>query len=346
MGDPNEPTDPIIRQALVDALPERAPYPLAAGPARAARGDRRAGASGASASSSIPDTEIVPTFGSKEAIFSLAQVLVDPQRTQARRRLRRAGYPVYERGALFAGARGARRCRSCARTASCPTSTRSTERRGASSGSTTRTTRPARSAPLAFYERARRARAREHDFVLASDEAYTELWFDEPPVSALQVADRSRVIVFQTLCKRSSMTGYRSRLRRRRRRSSIARAEGVPADGRHGAAGVRPARVGRRLGRRAARRGDARALRGEARRAARPRSRRKGWEVVASDATMYLWVAVPDAGRRRRRELLERGVVVSPGLVLRPERRGLRPLRARADARGVRARSGDPRREL
>src|SRR3981081_1465389 len=30
-GDPNEPTDPMIRKALIDALPERAPYPLAAG---------------------------------------------------------------------------------------------------------------------------------------------------------------------------------------------------------------------------------------------------------------------------------------------------------------------------
>ena len=30
-GDPNEPTDPMIRQALVDALPERSPYPLAQG---------------------------------------------------------------------------------------------------------------------------------------------------------------------------------------------------------------------------------------------------------------------------------------------------------------------------
>ena len=30
-GDPNEPTDPMIRQALVAALPERAPYPLAQG---------------------------------------------------------------------------------------------------------------------------------------------------------------------------------------------------------------------------------------------------------------------------------------------------------------------------
>ena len=30
-GDPNEPTDPTIRAALIDAVPERAPYPLAAG---------------------------------------------------------------------------------------------------------------------------------------------------------------------------------------------------------------------------------------------------------------------------------------------------------------------------
>ena len=64
-------------------------------------------------------------------------------------------------------------------------------------------------APLAFYERLA-ALAREHDFVLASDEAYTELWFDEPPVSALQLADWTNLAVFNTLSKRSSMTGYRS----------------------------------------------------------------------------------------------------------------------------------------
>ena len=49
-----------------------------------------------------------------------------------------------------------------------------------------------------------------HGFLLCSDEAYSELWFDEPPVSALQIADRTNVVVFNTLSKRSSMTGYRS----------------------------------------------------------------------------------------------------------------------------------------
>ena len=37
----------------------------------------------------------------------------------------------------------------------------------------------------------------------------TELWFDEP-ASALQLVDRTNVVVFNTLSKRSSMTGYRS----------------------------------------------------------------------------------------------------------------------------------------
>src|ERR1700759_737578 len=73
-GDPNEPTDPMIREALVDPVPERAPYPLAQGlpELREAAADwleRRFGVGVA------PDAEIVPTYGSKEAIFSLAQVL-------------------------------------------------------------------------------------------------------------------------------------------------------------------------------------------------------------------------------------------------------------------------------
>src|ERR1700710_279547 len=76
-GDPNEPTDPMIRQALVDAVPERAPYPLAQGlpelrEAVATWCGRRFGVA------VDPDSEVVPTYGSKEAIFSLAQVLVDP----------------------------------------------------------------------------------------------------------------------------------------------------------------------------------------------------------------------------------------------------------------------------
>src|SRR5919198_3562155 len=102
-GDPNEPTDARIRQALVENLTERSSYPLAQGlpelRAAVARWcERRFGVA------LDPDREIVPTLGSKEAIFSLAQVLVDPSSTRRLVACPEPGYPVYERGALFAGA--------------------------------------------------------------------------------------------------------------------------------------------------------------------------------------------------------------------------------------------------
>ena len=46
-----------------------------------------------------------------------------------------------------------------------------------------------------------------------------------------------------------------------------------------------------------------------------------GWEVVASDATMYLWVAVPDAEALVER-LLARGVLVAPGSFFGPSGEG------------------------
>src|SRR5436309_15187222 len=73
-GDPTEPTDPMIRQALVDALPERSPYPLAQGLPELREAAARWCATRFGAEVD-PATEIVPTYGSKEAIFSLAQVL-------------------------------------------------------------------------------------------------------------------------------------------------------------------------------------------------------------------------------------------------------------------------------
>ena len=57
----------------------------------------QAGSGAASASPSTPRREIVPTYGSKEAIFSLAQVLGTAGRVVA---FGEPAYPVYERGAL------------------------------------------------------------------------------------------------------------------------------------------------------------------------------------------------------------------------------------------------------
>src|SRR5205823_6205783 len=97
--DPNEPTDERIRRALVESLGERSSYPLAQGlpelrRAVAAWCGRRFGVS------LDPDREVIPTLGSKEAIFSLAQVLVDPRSEKRLVVYTEPGYPVYERGAL------------------------------------------------------------------------------------------------------------------------------------------------------------------------------------------------------------------------------------------------------
>ena len=89
-----------------------------------------AGARGASASSSTPTPKSSRRYGSKEAIFLLAQMLVDRDGDRRLVVTTEPGYPVPDRGAAFAGADVARSFRCARRTASCPISTRSTPRPG------------------------------------------------------------------------------------------------------------------------------------------------------------------------------------------------------------------------
>jgi succinyldiaminopimelate transaminase len=309
-GDPNEPTDPIIRQALIDALPERAPYPLAQGLPEL----RDAVADWCERRFEValdPETEIVPTYGSKEAIFSLAQVLNCAGRTVV---YGEPAYPVYERGALFAGANV--RTLPLLRENGFLPDLSALDDDVALVWVDYPHNPTGAVAPRAFYDELAEA-AERHDFLVASDEAYTELWFDEPPPSALQARDRSRMIVFQTLSKRSSMTGYRSgfvaappvvisALKAYRPTVGTAPQEFVQRasvvawnDERH---------VGETRARYAAKRD-----------VMIPAIEEKGWEIVASEATMYLWVAAP-AGTAD--ELLERGVLVSPGEYFGPSGAG------------------------
>ena len=171
----------------------------------------------------------------------------------------------------------------------------------------------AATAPLAFYERASEL-ARRHGFVLASDEAYSELYFgEEPPASALQVADRGHVCVLNTLSKRSSMPGYRSgfvagdpaivaALKRYRPNVGVAPPEFVQraavaawADEEHVAA-VREVYRAKR------------AVLTAALEAA-------GLRHVGGDATFFLWLAGAEAAAA---DLLEQGIVLAPGSAFGP----------------------------
>ncbi len=58
------------------------------------------------------------------------------------------------------------------------------------------------------------ALADRHDFLIFSDECYSEIWRDTPPPGALAVATRmglaDRVVMFNSLSKRSNLAGLRS----------------------------------------------------------------------------------------------------------------------------------------
>ena len=316
MGDPREPTEPFIRDALVAGLRERMGYPAAVGlpelrEAIASWTGRRFGAA------LDPDSEVIPTLGSKEAIFTFALAVVDADGTRDTVAFTDPGYPVYERGALFAHAR--------------PLALPLREEHGflpdldvideetwsrlAVFWVNYPNNPTCATAPLSFYERLAEL-AREHGFTVASDEAYTELWFDEPPASALQLADRTNVVVFNTLSKRSSMTGYRSGF-----------AAGDPAliaalKAFRPTVGTAPQEFVQRAS--VVAWGDEEHVARTRERYARKRAlflelfERKGVRVAGSAATMYLWLAVPEgetsegfAGR-----LLEHGVLVAPGSYL------------------------------
>ncbi|MGL6278592.1 MAG: pyridoxal phosphate-dependent aminotransferase [Gaiella sp.] len=316
MGDPREPTDPRILDALRDGVRERMGYPAAVGLPELREAitgwvDRRFGVS------LDPDRHVIPTLGSKEAIFSFAQVVLDVPRGKDTVLVTEPGYPVWARGAAFAGAR----------VETLPlreengflpdldTVPPETWGRAALLWLNSPSNPTGAVASLGLLERAAEL-ARRHDVVLAADEAYSELWFDVPPPSALQLADLTNVVAFNTLSKRSSMTGFRSgfvagdealidALRRFRpnvgtapqefvqRASVVAWGDEVHVDRAREAYRRKRELLLGVLG-------------------------RKGLRDAGGPTTMYLWIAVPDGetSEEHATRLLEHGLVVAPGAFL------------------------------
>ena len=315
-GDPREPTDPRIRQALVDGLRDRMGYPAAVGlpelrRAIVAWATKRFG------SSLDPDTEVIPTLGSKEAIFTFALAVVDADGTRDTVAYSDPGYPVYERGALFAHARplALPLHESNGFLPDLDAIDEETWSRLAVFWVNYPNNPTAATAPLSFYEQLA-ALAREHGFVMASDEAYTELWFEEPPASALQLADRTNVVAFNTLSKRSSMTGYRSGF-----------AAGDPAliqalKAFRPTVGTAPQEFVQRAS--VVAWGDEEHVEETRARYGRKRAlfldlfERKSIRVPGREATMYLWAAVPagESSEAFAGRLLEHGVLITPGSYL------------------------------
>ena len=324
VGDPREETPPLIRDALREAVGPISSYPRAAGlPAL-----RRAIQAWIARRYDVAidaETQILPTLGSKELVFSLASLVLDPDAGKDLVLTTAPGYPIPERGARFAGADVARlplrEERGFLPDLDAITDAQ-WERASVLWLNYPNNPTGAIAPPSLFADAAERCRA--HDVVLASDEAYSELWFGEAaPASALQVGGLTNVIALNTLSKRSSMTGYRSGFVAGDPDLIVALLRLRPA------VGVTPQEFVQRAS--VVAWGDERHVEVNRERYRAKREiflelfTRHGIHVAGSEGTFYLWVAVPD-GRSSLTwavELLEAAnVVVAPGSFFGPDGEG------------------------
>lgn len=211
VGDPTIPTPFFIRKALKKAIDERAAsgYPSTTGSlefrkAVAEWTQRRHGVA------LDPATEICASIGAKEAVFHFPEAVLDPGEVVL---VPTPGYPPYARGTRFAEGE-------CFYLPLTRDNDYLPDLRKIPAAVLKRTrilwinypNNPTGAfAPDAFFRDAV-AFARKHGLILASDEAYSELYYGATaPRSALEFAGQGSegVVVFQSFSKRSAMTGWR-----------------------------------------------------------------------------------------------------------------------------------------
>jgi N-succinyldiaminopimelate aminotransferase len=216
LGEPRHPTPALVKDALTANLGGLASYPATAGePAL-----RQAMADWVGRRYDValdPATQVLPVNGSREALFALAQTVIDPTRHGATVVCPNPFYQIYEGAALLAGARTAFANSDPARNfapdwAAIPAGTWADTQLVyvCSPGNPTGAVMP-----LAEWERLFELSDR-HGFVIASDECYSEIYFrDEPPLGSLEAArklgrDFRRLVALTSLSKRSNVPGMRS----------------------------------------------------------------------------------------------------------------------------------------
>lgn len=218
IGEPKHPTPHLLTEALASATGGLAVYPATAGSpalreAIAAWLQRRYRLPALD-----PATQVLPVNGSREALFSFAQTVIDPA-TGAWVICPNPFYQIYEGAALLAGARTWFVNQTPQHQFRCDwTSVPDEVWRGCqllfvcSPGNPTGATLTLEDWRRLFDL------ADRHQFAIAADECYSEIYFDEahPPLGALEAAHRlgrhdfRRLVVFSSLSKRSNAPGLRS----------------------------------------------------------------------------------------------------------------------------------------
>jgi len=219
IGEPQHPAPQLVKDALVAGLGGLARYPLTRGlpELREAIASWLARRHGLAAIDM--ETEVLPVAGSREALFAIAQTVLDPAENDALVVCPNPFYQIYEGAALLGGARpyylnltpanGLRMDWDAVPEAAW--------KRVRIVFACSPNNPTGRVMPLAEWERLFELSDR-HGFLVVSDECYSEIYFDEssPPLGALAAAHRlgragyPRLLVMGSLSKRSNVPGLRS----------------------------------------------------------------------------------------------------------------------------------------
>ncbi len=226
IGEPKHAPPAFVGEALVRALGESlGSYPMALGlpqlrEANARWLERRFGLP---AQTVRAEDMVLPVNGTREALFSFVQAAVDVESATRGSRplvlMPNPFYQIYEGAALLAGAEP--RFLNCTESNGCLPDLDAVDAATWNRCQVLFLCTPGNPTgavmPDAYLQRALELSSR-HGFVIASDECYSELYFDEtsPPTGLLQAAFRAgnttfeRCLVFHSLSKRSSVPGLRS----------------------------------------------------------------------------------------------------------------------------------------
>ena len=199
IGEPKHPTPALVKDALAAGLDGLAVYPATAGtPAL-----RQAIAGWLARRYGIPqpdaDTQVLPVNGTREALFAFAQTVLSPG---ARVVCPNPFYQIYEGAALLAGAT--------------PLYGDPESWNGVQLVYVCSPANPSgKVLDLQGWQRLFEL-SDQHRFVIAADECYSEIYFDQPPIGSLQAAHKlkrngyPRLVAFSSLSKRSNCPGMRS----------------------------------------------------------------------------------------------------------------------------------------
>ncbi len=218
IGEPRHPAPQFVADTLAGELGKLSNYPTTKGIAELRQSIADWATRRFALSALDPDSQVLPVNGTREALFAFAQAVVSPA-DDALVCSPNPFYQIYEGAALLAGAHPhflpctadngfipdydavpAQIWQRCQLLYLCSP--------GNPSGAVT---------DIATLQKLIRL-ADQYDFVLASDECYSELYFDEqaPPAGLLQACaemgrnDYQRCVVFHSLSKRSNLPGLRS----------------------------------------------------------------------------------------------------------------------------------------